>query len=321
MRVLAVLAVLAAALWGGYWVTGRAALDRAIVTSLAATPEFTVDGHAISGFPNRFDVTLDAPALRLGDLGWSAPFLQVFALTYRPHHLLAVFAHDQRLVLPGLDAAIHHDDLRMSAVMAVGLDLPLDRLTLVGREIEIATDDARHRAEALRAASRRVGDTVHELALVLETVLPDPATIDRLDPQRQWPRRFDLLRLDAEVEFDRPLDRHLLAGARPVLRRITLTGFEARFDNAAITVTGHLTPGADGRLSGEIAVSVRAWRDLMQRARAIGLMPPDHDALMAIALQGLVSADDPDRLDAAFAVQSGTVRMGPLVVGQLPPLF
>ncbi|MCL4674938.1 MAG: DUF2125 domain-containing protein, partial [Pararhodobacter sp.] len=136
-----------------------------------------------------------------------------------------------------------------------------------------------------------------------------------------WPRRFDVLRLDAQVELDRALDRHLIGGPEPRLRRLTLTGAHVVWAGTDLTASGRLTPGADGLLSGDMTLSVTGWRDVMQSARAAGLMPPEHDLLIALAAQGLVSADDPNRIDAAFSVINGAVWLGPILVGQIPALF
>lgn len=321
MRILALIAVLAALAWGGYWVVGARALDRGIAEALQRVPEFSAESHTVRGFPNRFDVTLDEPRFASGGLGWSAPFVQVFALTYKPHHLLTVFAHDQRLEFGGLEALLHSDDLRASLVMQPSLDLPLDRFTLVGEAVELQLDGTTHRAAGLRTASRRITPREHDLVVLAETVLPDAALMERLDPQGLWPRRFDVLRLDARAVLDRPLDRHVATGEQPRVTEFALTGAQVFYDETQITATGALIPGPDGLLSGEIALSVLGWRDLMRRARDAGLMPAEHDALVAMALQGLVSHDDPERIEAAFSVTDGMIRMGPITLGQLPPLF
>jgi hypothetical protein len=321
MRILAVLAVLATLAWGGYWVVGSRALDRAITAGLAATPEITVADHRILGFPNRFDVTLDAPRVSANGVEWTTPFLQIFALSYRLNHVIAVFAPDQRLVASGIDALLHNDDLRASLVMEPGLDLPLDRFSLVGQGLELSLAGNTHRAEGLRAASRRIAEREHDVVLLLETVFPDTGLMDRADPEHIWPRRFDVLRLNAEVELDRAIDRHAIGGPEPRVQRLTLTGARMAWPGTDLTATGRLTPGADGLLSGDMAVSVTGWRALMQSARVAGLMPAEHDALITLATQGLVSADDPNRIDAAFSVVNGVVWLGPVQVGQIPALF
>jgi hypothetical protein len=321
MRILAVLAVLATAIWCGYWVVGSRALDRVIGEALVAVPEVSVEEYAIRGFPNRFDVTLTQPRVDVDGWRWTAPFVQFFALTYKPHHLLAVFAHDQALADANHAAVLHSDDLRASLVMEPSLALPLERFTLVGTGLELQLDGDSHRAEALRAASRRITATEHDLVFLLDTVFPDPAVMDRLDPEGIWPRRYDILRLDARAETDRPLDRHLMDGVQPHLVDFAFTGLQVFYDGVEIVASGALRPDAEGRLSGDVTLSVTGWRDLMRRARDAGLMPDEHDALVSMALQGLTTADNPERIEAAFSISNGVIRMGPLTLGQLPPLF
>lgn len=320
MRILALIAVMATLAWSGYWVVGSRALDRGLAEALDRVPELTAESHVIRGFPNRFDVTLTEPRFASGGLSWEAPFVQVFALTYKPHHLLAVLAHDQRLQAFGQQVLLHSDDLRASLVMEPTLDLPLDRVTLVGEALELLATGATHRAEGLRAASRRIAPLEHELVILAEAVMPDPALMDRLDPQRVWPRRFDVLRLDARATLDSPLDRHLASGGSPHMTGFTLTGAQVFFDDIQLTANGALTLGPDGFLSGDVALDVIGWRDLMRRARAAGVIPADHDSLVTMALEALATDEAPERLETAFTVTDGVIRMGPLTVGRLPPL-
>src|SRR5690606_31763771 len=107
LKALTVLAVVATFIWCGYWFVGARALDRAIGQGLAHVPALSTEGHTIRGFPNRFDITFDAPHLRAEGVDWQAPFVQVFALSYRLNHLIAVFAHDQLLQAGGLSVAVH----------------------------------------------------------------------------------------------------------------------------------------------------------------------------------------------------------------------
>ena len=321
MRILAVLAIVAALGWSGYWVVGSRALDRAITMALETAPEVSTAEHSIRGFPSRFDVTFDQPRIAAAGVEWSAPFVQLFALSYRLNHLIAVFANDQRFTVQGQEATLYSADLRASLVAEAGFDLPVDRVALVGEQLELSLAGQTHRIDGLRAASRRVTERQHDLSLVLEGVFPDLGVMERRDPQALWPRFFDILRIDATAEFDRPIDRRLIDGPNPRLNRLTLTGGRAAWPDTDIVASGALTPGSDGLLSGELRVSVTGWRALMQAARDAGLMPPEHDALIAIAMQGLVSAEDPNRIEAAFAVRDGVVTLGPILVGRIPALF
>lgn len=320
LRILTALAIGATLLWGGYWFAGRAALDRALVEGLARLPQVSVAGHSIQGFPNRFDVTFDQPRVAVEGLEWTAPFVQVFALSYRLNHLIAVFAHDQALRFDGVEVTLHSEDLRASIEMEAGLDLPLTAVAVVGAGIEMQLDGTQTRIDSLRMASRRLDGTVQQLALLAEGVFPDGTLLDRLDPQGNWPRHFFVLRLDAEVEFDRPLDRHALAGTPPRLTRLTLTGARIGWEGSEIDLTGRLTPDASGALSGEVVVTVTGWPALQARARASGLLQEGGQGLLGPLLRALPTAGDGDRIEVPLAVEAGDLRLGPLLLGTLPPL-
>ena len=321
MRILTILAVLAALGWGGYWFVGSRGLDRAITAGLSRLPQVQVDGFSVRGFPNRFDVTFDAPQVQAQGMQWSAPFAQVFALSYRLNHLLAVFANTQRLTGPGFDATLISEDMRASLVMEAGLDLPLERLTLVGEALTLSLAGQSHLADTLRAASRRITDTRQEVVILLENVYPDPDLMDRLDSQGLWPRAFQVLRLDGQVETDRPLDRYLIGGPQPRIVSAALTGGRIAWAGVDITASGRLEPGADGLLSGDVQISVTGYRALLETARAAGWIPADSMTMLSIAAQSLEDPDDPETLRADLTVANGTLRLGPLVLGQFPALF
>ncbi|MCB1408294.1 MAG: DUF2125 domain-containing protein [Rhodobacteraceae bacterium] len=320
LKALTVLAVVATGAWCGYWVIGQQALDRAIRAGLAHVPEVSAESHSIQGFPNRFDVTFDQPRIALDGMAWSAPFVQILALSYQPNRLIAVFAHDQVLRVNGTEASLHSDDLRASVVMDAALDLPLDRVTLVGQGLDLLTGAANNRLDTLRLASRRIGPAIHEVAALAETVYPDTAMMDRLDPQGLWPRRFDQLRLDAEAEFDRPLDRHVFDGPEPRLTRVTLTGARVAWDGVDVLASGRLTPDSVGRLSGDVTLTVTGWRRLLDLAQAQGLLTPDNQTTLTAMLAGMATGDDGQTIAVPLAVVDGDLRMGPVVLGTLPPL-
>jgi hypothetical protein len=93
--------VVAATAWGAYWFVGARALDRRVAAVLAEHPAAEAESYQIRGFPNRFDLTVNAPRIQAGALQWQAPFLQVMALSYRPHHVIVVLPHDQTAQIAG----------------------------------------------------------------------------------------------------------------------------------------------------------------------------------------------------------------------------
>ena len=321
MRGLAILALVLTLGWCGYWFVGARALDRGIGSALTRVSQVSAASHRILGFPNRFDVTFDAPRVVADGVDWSAPFVQIFALSYRLNHVIAVFANDQALRIRGQDFTLHSADLRASVVMEAGLDLPLDRVSLVGEALELSTDGQTHRAGALRAASRRIAPQDHELAIEVEALFPDAALLRRLDPQELWPRRFDRLRLSAVARTDRPLDRHLVDGAPPRLQTLTLTGARVAWEGIDITATGALEPGPRGLLSGEVSVVITGWQALLAQARAAGALTGTEDPMTALVLNSLATPGNPDRVEAAFALVDGEIWLGPLSLGRVPALW
>lgn len=320
IKALTVLAVLATLAWGGYWFAGARALDRALTEILSTQTRFGMDGHQILGFPNRFDVTLDQPRLAFEGGDWSADFVQVFALSYRLNHWLAVVSPEQRLRLAGESLSINATDLRLSVELEAGLDLPLDRVALVGEGLSIRHADATHRLDRLRIASRRIAPEVQELALVVEDLQPDPALMDRIDPLGHLPRHLRVLRLDAEAQTDRPLDRHSLTGQPPGRVQLTLTGARLAWVDSDIALTGRLTPDARGLMSGAVELRIDGWPALLARARATGMLEPGQTGPLDALLSALPTDHGGDSIEVPLSVVSGDVWLGPILLLTLPPL-
>lgn len=323
MRAILVLAILASLGWGAYWFAGSYALDRAVTEVMDQSPELSADAHSIRGFPSRFDVTLTNPQFAANGLEWRAPFAQIFALSYRLNHIIAVFANDQNLRVGGTDMTLHSEDLRASVEMEAGLDLPLEQVTLVGTGLDLGIAGHSHRAQDLRAAARRMPEqhNLYEIALVLDTVLPSVALLEHLDRSDFWPRRLDVVRLDAELELSRALDRHALQGAAPEVTQIAFTGGQIHWPGTQIDADGRVSPDANGVLNGGGTLRVTGWRNLLDRLIRVGAIPADQAPLIAIMAQGLTSAENPEQVTVELSIQDGTVRLGPLALMQIPPVF
>ncbi|MCC5985710.1 MAG: DUF2125 domain-containing protein [Rhodobacteraceae bacterium] len=308
--------------WGGYWAFGSRALERTVGDWIAATPEASAENVRVRGFPNRFDLTLTRPAYESPALGWTAPFAQVFALSYKPHHMIAVFPHDQSLRLNGTDWAISSSDMRASLVTQVSGQPELDRATLVIEALRARgiTGEALQ-ADTVRIASRKLDDDplAHELGIeVLGLRLP-PEALALADPAGALPAEVARLHLDAVIRFDRPLD----VGGGPSAR---VRGLEVRAGRAewgAVTVhaEGALRADAAGLISGEMAVTVTEWERLMEGARAAGVWDAGADPLITGLLSGLAREDgDAATITLPLTADRGTLYLGPFPLGALPTL-
>lgn len=313
--------------WGGYWAFGSRALERSVGDWIAATPEAAAEAVRVRGFPNRFDLTLTRPAYDSPAVGWTAPFAQVFALSYKPHHMIAVFPHDQTLRLNGADWAISSADMRASVVTQVSGQPELDRATLVIEALRAraVTDGAMIgealQADTVRIASRKLADDplAHELGLeVLGLRLPQ-AVLALADPAGALPAHVARLHLDAVIRFDRPLDVASAASAR--VRGLEVRTGRAEWGDVTLHAEGALRADAAGLISGEMAVTVTEWARLMEGARAAGVWDAGADPLITGLLSGLAREDgDAATITLPLRAERGTVYLGPFPLGALPTL-
>lgn len=322
LRFLLIAVVAAFLAWGGYWFAGSRAVERGVVAWIAETPAATVEAVRVRGFPNRFDVTFTAPTYTQAGFGWHAPFAQLFSLSYRPNHVIAVFPHDQSVTVNGSVWAVHSADMRASLVTRARSDLALERANLVADALRaqgMAGESLQ--ADTLRLASRVSDDDPlsHHLGAEILGLRPDPALRGLLDPAGLLPNVIDRLYLDAQLGFDRPIDRNTLGQAR--VTRIDLRHLSADWGTLEIAADGTLEADAAGLMSGEIAARVRNWSVLVEAARSAGLWEPGVQPLIDALLDGLAREDgDPATITLPLSVRRGVVHIGPFPLGELPAL-
>ncbi len=172
MRWLVGLVIAAAVLWAGWWLAGSTLVLRGATAGIedlrAEGWDIVYDDLSVAGFPSRFDVTVDAPDVTSpdGGFGFAAPFLQVFALSYRVNHIIAVAPHEMTVRLPQSDLVVTSEDLRASVVGSGLTDPVLVRATLAGRTVEAALGDLGATVDAVQLATRQAGgETLHDVAL------------------------------------------------------------------------------------------------------------------------------------------------------------
>jgi hypothetical protein len=131
MRKLLFLMIAATALWSGYWYLGSNAVRDGVAGFFADAARQGIvaenAGVTVAGFPNRFDLTIDE--VKLADpvtgAGWQAPFVQVFAMTWKPWHIIAALAPQQVVTLPDQTVTLGSEDLMASLRAKPSTDLPL----------------------------------------------------------------------------------------------------------------------------------------------------------------------------------------------------
>lgn len=326
MRFLTVLVAVLAALYGGYWFIGRAAVEIGATSFLSQLEQ---DGWTVSysdlsttGFPSRFDtsvrdVSLTDPA---NGVTWATPLFQAFTLSYRPTRVIAAWPEQQVITLPGDRFVITADGLRASAAVNARLSLPLDAVTLESGAMQIDSDRGYHVAlDRLLLAFRGAGPGPADYDFFTEAsgIVPPAELIALIDPTGALPPALDVLRIDSHVVLDQPIDRNL----RGQVRTTALTLREARvtWGELDLSGTGSLTIAPDGTPEGSIALVAQNWPQVITLAVASGVLAEGAGTLLQRA--GMLLSGGTDQLQAPLTFQDGLMSLGPIPLGPAPKFY
>jgi len=325
MRKLIWVVAVVAALYAGFWFVMSHYLRQgaeAAVAQMRASGRGDAAGVSLAGFPSRLDLTIDRPVLRSDDGrdGWSADFLQIFALVYKPTNVIAVFPHDQTVTLGGRPFRLTTNDMRASASFEPNQTLALDHSTADLKGMAFAPEGEPGIAadRVLLSTRQKGGAAVHEVNLGIDGLRLDPALKAKIDPQNTFPPQADPLKVDAVLTFDRPLDRQ--AGqVPPRLTGISDLKGDFAWGPVSFTLSGQMTVGADGMAEGKVDLSARRWRELFDLLVKAGVIPAKNAPTVQRLLESLAAqSGQPDTLALPLTLSGGFVRFGPLPLAPLP---
>ncbi len=331
MRGMLILIVVAALAWSVYWAVGSAGATKAFEAWFEGR---RADGWVAEysdlttrGFPNRFDSTFTEISLADPDTGlaWEAPFFQVFALSYKPNHIIAVWPDHQLIATPEVKYDVTSTDMRASLVTRPAPGLPLERLTLTAEGLEVQPDITVQptTADSLTLATERAtaADSSYRFGLTADGFSPALDWRVKVDPGDTLPDSLEALSLDMTVDFDKPWDLSAIEDARPQPRRLDLKLAEARWGRLELQAAGEVTVDSAGIPTGEITVKARNWRDILRLATDSGALPQAFAGTLEDGL-ALVSqmAGNPKTLDIPLGLRDGRVFLGPVPLGPAPVL-
>jgi len=319
MRRLLVLVIGLAALWSGYWFVAARGLEAGVSAWLEAQRavgwRMETSAMNVRGFPNRLDLVADSVAVQSpdGTVGWSAPFLQVMALSYRPNHLVAVWPQEQVVTTLAGPVTVKSQDMRASAVLQPGTGLPLDRAAMVIEAPRLEMAAGTLAAMTARLAVREAppkADTyeigLEATELVLSGLLPEG-----------WPTAAERIWLDADLTLDAPLDRFALERA-PQVTAVDLRAFDAVFGGTHLNARGTVTLRPDGRPEGDVTLRATGWRGLLRMAEAAGALSEEDAQRAEVALALLAGGED--KIEAPLEFRGGRMFLGPVPIGPAPRL-
>lgn len=324
LTLVAVLGILA----GGYW-AGVAAIVKSRISDVPGLSAQAVD---VQGFPARFELTLVQPAVQMAGGQWRAPRATATAPAYWPFALQVQVPPQQALTLDtdlgelavtdaALSVALHPGtDLRLKqagihgaaflwrvppGITRRGADLPLVRSGRFGVDL-----DAVEGADYALAVS--VADAAVDLAAFgLDPAGPDAGDLNRLD--------ITSAQINALLQFDAPLSA--LVQTLPTLRAVSDIDVAATWDESAINARGDVQVDARGEISGALELDIAGWQAVLDRGRRMNLWDARTHTMLALAAATFAAdSGNGGTLRAPVTIDAGVVRLGPLVIGRLPPV-
>ncbi len=327
MKRLLVIILVGAALWAGYWYVAaqgaRAGFEAWFETRRAEGWQADYTSLEIKGFPNRVDTTFEKPMLADPETGlaWAAPFFQLFALTYKPNHIIAVWPKSQQFSTPNAKYDIASENMRASLVMAAESNLPLERANLVADAMAISTGDTIATLEGIQVAVSRLEGATGDYRFVLNAdgVIPPQPSGVTLRTGGTLPRQLDALRADMSVKFTRPWDLRALEQQRPQPARIQVRLAEAKWGALELALAGTLEIDDAGRPTGRLTIKARNWRDIIAIIRQMGWLSERlvGHAEQALSLAAQLSGNS-ETLDLPLDFKDGAVTLGPIPLGPSP---
>ncbi|WP_179378779.1 DUF2125 domain-containing protein [Jannaschia marina] len=318
---LTILAVALGLLWSGWWFLGSRAAEQGIRTGLDAARlqgwDIAYEDLSVVGYPSRFDTTLAAPSVTTPDgaIRWSAPFLQVFALAYRPNHVIAVAPPEMTVEVPGEAVDITNGDLRASVVVTPSTAPVLDRTAVTTESLRVALADLWVEVAAGQFATRQAGsEEAHDVALTLTDVVLSPAVRAALDPAAEMSERLD----SVAVEATATLSEAIGAGRAPRMQALDLRRAEVIWGDVSADLTGDLTVDAAGVPSGTLTLRAKGWETVLRAVAGAGLIPTERLPLLSAGLAGMADADGTIATD--LVIEAGQMRLGPIPLGPAPRL-
>jgi hypothetical protein len=326
MRKLLFLLVLVTLLWSGYWFAGSTALKQGAEELFAGSAARGLVAEKtdlrVTGFPNRFDLTVEG--LRLADpasgMGWQAPFAQVFAMTWKPWHVIAALPPEQVVTLPDQEVILASEGLMASLRARPTPDLPLAMAVAETDRLEARstlgwTVAADRSVLSLAAVEGTEADYV--LSLDIANLAPDPGLLSAGD----LPPEIAVTKLRATLTLAAPLDRHL-GGAGPQMTALDLTETLVSWGDVLLAAQGKIAPDDQGYAAGRIEISLTNWRRFLPLAVATGAVQPELAPTVETLLAGLAEqTGDPEVLKLPLVLEGGWMSLGPVPLGPAPLLI
>ncbi len=319
--ILAALIAAAGILWFAAWTVIAGRIDGAVADGLADAADqglaVNCDGRQIGGFPLRFDVIcgrIDAAEATTG-LRAAMAGLRTATPVYRPWQSSTDLAAPLRLAGGPLPAPV--DITWSAAAIDVDAATPVpDRIAFSARDLRAAFADLAVTAGRTLAEARPTADR-------LGAVLALSAAASRLMWQDRQSAAADLM---ATIRVDAPPAAVIGGSFDPRRTGLSMPELVLRLEagEALVQLSGPVRFDRSGRISGKLQVHVVGENAL---PAYIGSLPAAARPAASAFVGGVLAAGAPTSLDGrdakalALRIDGGVVRLGPVILARIPPLF
>jgi len=137
-----------------------------------------------------------------------------------------------------------------------------------------------------------------------------------------WPVVFDVLTAQADITFDRAIDRLTLEDQRPQPQEISVKFAEARWGTMRLFAAGDMQRDARGYADGTLTIKAEDWEQMLDLVQTAGLLPARQRPLVERVLKGLgtntgVTSD----LDITLLFEDGLTKLGFIPLGPAPSMI
>jgi hypothetical protein len=331
MKRLLAIVIIAALAWSGYWFFMAETRERLLENWLEdrRAEGWVADATDlyVSGYPNRIDTFVTDLALADPDEGWrwNAEQFQILSMSWKPHHLIAVWPGEQGIGSPYETIRMTSERMRGSVIFRPTPRLELDRTAIELADLRLTGDLGweAHIGSAILATRQApdAGEHAHEIAFDAKGLVPPNAWSEQIPGSRALPREMEVLKLDAIVDFDRPWDRAAVETENPAITGFELRDASAIWGNLSLRAKGHLETDAEGFAEGEISLRARNWRQMLEIAELSGAISSELAGAMrgGLDLIAMLSGDR-NTIEVPLAFRDGRTFLGPIPVGEAPRL-
>lgn len=330
MRKLFWLVILAGLGWTSYWFIGaqgvKAGAANWIEDRRSEGWQVEFSNLTVRGFPNRFDTTLTDLSLTDPDTGlsWQAPFFQLFALSYQPNHLIAVWPNEQVVSTPFQKITITSSDMRASLVVKAKSSLELSRANVITADAKLSsTNGWTASVDTLEMFIRETeGESLnYDIFAKTNALEPGERVRSVIDQGGKLPDVIEAITLDLVVSTDRPIDRSTIEEARPNLTKLIVKDARGSWGELALRGKGDMEIRADGTPNGELAITARNWRQMLALAVEAGAISKDAGRTAEFGLGLLASTSgSSESLDAPLSFSGGRTFLGPIPIAPAPKI-